>query len=126
MRAPRLQASFLGFAITGVGALLYFFSPEQNSFYPRCPIFRWTHLRCPGCGATRALAALLHGRLNEALHFNALFVFLAPLVLGYFVVTYYRVMRNARWVWPQVSIPVLQCLLAVTAVFTVTRNAYSL
>jgi hypothetical protein len=51
-------------------ALLFFFPPAQYHFYPQCPIHQYFHLDCPGCGATRALAALLHGHLLEALRLN--------------------------------------------------------
>jgi hypothetical protein len=126
MNKSRLQANVLGFATIGACVMLYRFPPERYRFYPQCPIFRWTHWRCPGCGATRAMAALLHGRVTEALHFNPLFVCVAPLLLGYFVLTYYRVMRNGRMAWPQIPAVLIQCLLALAAVFTLARNAYPL
>ena len=37
---------------------------------------------CPACGSTRALAALFHGRLCDALAFNHNVVVTAPLLLG--------------------------------------------
>jgi hypothetical protein len=124
MKPARFQASLIVSAVVSAGALLYRFPPEQYSFYPQCPVFRWTHWRCPGCGTTRALAALLHGRFAEALHYNSLFVFLAPVLLSYFVVTYCGSMRKGRLVWPQLSPLILQALLIIAALFTVTRNAY--
>jgi hypothetical protein len=126
MNTPRVRANLLASAIVAVGALLYRFPPERYSFYPRCPISRWTHWRCPGCGATRAIAALLHGRVAEALHDNPLFVILAPLLFAYFVVTYYGVMRNGRLIWPQVSPAMIRCLLVLATLFTLARNAYPL
>ena len=106
--------------------MLFQFPPDRYGFYPRCPIFRFTHWECPGCGATRALAALLHGRIAEALHYNVLFVFLAPLFLVYFAATYWAAMRGNRLVWPSVPVSVLKSLLFVTTVFTVARNLYFL
>ncbi len=50
--------------------------------YPRpCPFLELTGLCCPGCGGTRALRALLHGRLGESLRFHPAVV---PAVLLYF------------------------------------------
>jgi hypothetical protein len=125
MRSVRVKASLVVTALLGVAGVLYFFPPAQYSFYPRCPVFEFTHWRCPGCGATRALAALLHGRIAEAVQFNALFVFLAPLFLVYFAVTYWVALRDDRLVWPPVSIPLLRCLIFLTFLFTVVRNVYT-
>ena len=44
-----------------------------------CPVQRFLHLRCPGCGMSRALAALLRLDFAGALQYNLL----APLILGY-------------------------------------------
>jgi hypothetical protein len=45
-----------------------------------CPS-RWIGQRCPGCGITRALGLLLHGRPREALATNPRVVLVAPLLL---------------------------------------------
>lgn len=55
-------------------ALVYVVQPDGAWFYPRCLIHVLTGLDCPGCGATRALHRLLHGKLVEAWQFNPLFV----------------------------------------------------
>ena len=60
-------------ALTGV-AVVFVFNPATHSFYPVCQFHRLTGLECPGCGATRALYALLHGNIPAALRDNALFV----------------------------------------------------
>jgi hypothetical protein len=55
-----------------------------------------------GGGATRALYALLHGRMLDALHDNALFIATLPLILyalGTYTVTAWR--ANA---WPTTNI----------------------
>jgi hypothetical protein len=126
MNSARLRAKGVLALLCGTAALLFFFPPERYGFYPRCPIFALTHWECPGCGATRALAALLHGRIVEALHFNALFVLLAPLLFGYFAVTYIAAMRPGRFAWPRMPQPLLNSLLVLATVFAVTRNLYEL
>jgi len=62
--------------------LLWQFDPNQNGNpLPPCPS-RWlTGLYCPGCGATRALHALLHGDIEKAFSMNVVFVTALPIVL---------------------------------------------
>jgi uncharacterized protein DUF2752 len=105
------------------GAVILFkFPPEQYDFYPQCPIFRYLHVYCPGCGATRALAALLHLRIAEALHYNALVVLLVPVLLGYFAAAYLRARRDEVFSWPRVPALGLTALLVLTVAFGVLRN----
>lgn len=103
-------------------AILYWFPPERYHFYPQCPIFQYLHVYCPGCGATRALAALLHARIAEALHYNALVVLLVPVLLAYFAVAYWKAQRDAVFTWPRVPAMGLTALLVMSAAFGVIRN----
>jgi hypothetical protein len=103
-------------------AILFKFPPEQYHFYPQCPIFRYLHVYCPGCGATRALAALLHLRMAEALHYNALVVLLVPVLLAYFAAAYWKARRDEIFIWPSVPASGLAALLVASAAFGVLRN----
>ena len=53
--------------------------PTSTSYYPGCVLHQLTGLHCPGCGGTRCAHALLHLRVLEALHMNALTVLLLPI-----------------------------------------------
>jgi hypothetical protein len=77
--------------------LLIYFPPDKYGFYPVCPIHEWLGLRCPGCGITRALAALLTGNLREATHQNALVFAVVPAALWFGVAQTYSVMRRNVW-----------------------------
>lgn len=68
MKAWRTASAIL-LAVTG-GWVLYTFPPVTSGFYPQCVFHQLTGLDCPGCGITRALHALLHGRVGEAFRFN--------------------------------------------------------
>lgn len=47
--------------------------PEHGrGLFPPCVWYVATHTHCPGCGITRALHDLLHGRVLAALDHNAL------------------------------------------------------
>jgi hypothetical protein len=96
-------------------ALLILFPPECTGFYPRCPLFTSTGLLCPGCGGTRALAALLHGDFLAAWRDNGLVVALLPFAAGCGVVWIVRgEVRVPRGVWVGLGI--------VAAVFGICRN----
>src|SRR5258707_11656258 len=81
--------------------LLQRFPPAQYSFYPRCPIHELFHLQCPGCGATRAIAALLRGHFTEAMRFNALITLLLPFAAAYGILCYCRLLQRKDLRWPQ-------------------------
>ena len=76
-----LVAGFI-LAMVIVGVLLWFFDPNQaGNPLPPCPSHWLTGLYCPGCGATRALHALLHGDLEKAFSMNPVFVMAMPVVV---------------------------------------------
>jgi hypothetical protein len=109
--------------ITFVAAvLLLLYPPAQYSFYPQCPIHHYLHILCPGCGATRALAALLRGDLVEALRVNILTTLLMPVALVYAVACYGRVLRRNPVPWPQPPTSAIYAALAGAVIFTVVRN----
>ena len=111
-------------AATGLAgaAFLYRYSPQERSFYPRCPFYALTHHYCPGCGATRAVAELLHGHVAAALHFNAAVTLLMPVLLWYFGRMYWTAVREDRVEWPQVPEWSWRAALAFVLLFTVVRD----
>ena len=111
-----------GLLLLGCG-VLYRFAPTEHTFYPRCPFFAMTHLLCPGCGGTRAVYQLLHLHLREALHYNALVVFLFPVACAGFIFWYYSTVRYGRS--PEFHFPrsVVVCLHVVFLLFAVLRNS---
>jgi hypothetical protein len=109
-------------AITFGAVVLLRFPPAQNSFYPQCPIYEYLHLQCPGCGATRAVAALLGGHLAEAIHYNALVTLLLPAATAYGIVCYLHFLQRRPLRWPQTRPVATYAGLGVIVVFTVIRN----
>jgi len=63
-----------------VASVLYIFPPAEVGFLPGCIFHTVTGMHCPGCGATRACHALLHGDLPQAFAYNPLFVLALPLI----------------------------------------------
>ena len=69
-------------ALGAAGAwVLYTFAPTAYGFYPQCPFRLLTGLQCPGCGTTRALHHLLHGRFEEAFRLNPMIFVLIAVAL---------------------------------------------
>jgi hypothetical protein len=108
--------------MAGAVVVLLRFPPATGAFYPRCPIYSAFRMQCPGCGGTRALAALLHGHLREALGLNALVALLAPLAVGYGSLFYWRFLRREALRWPQVPQAAIYAGLIVAVLFAVQRN----
>ena len=81
---PRLRTLRLAIILLVVGVglgLLYAFNPTEAKFFPPCPLNKLTGLHCPGCGTTRALHHLLHGRVGRAFDYNPLLVASMPWIL---------------------------------------------
>lgn len=64
---------------------LFFVDPLEAAWFPRCPFLALTGRECPGCGSSRAIHALLHGRVCAAVGLNPLATLLLPYaaVLGW-------------------------------------------
>ena len=118
--APRgrrfLPAGAAGLAL---GARVFFFNPATHGFYPARVFHSLTGWNCPGCGATRALHALLHGNVRLAWRDNALFVaLLAGLVLYGFRFAGRRQKSSAGRRWAHC----LWALVGASILFAVLRN----
>jgi len=85
--------------------------PSRSGWLPECLFHQMTGCRCYGCGSTRALYALLHGRWLDSLRYNMLLVptliwlgtlffirdkaiFLRVLVVGVAALVLFTVARN--------------------------------
>ena len=98
------------------------FPPAQYGFYPQCPVYHYLHLLCPGCGGTRAVAALLHGQIVEALRLNPLITLLTPVAMTYMAVHCRRVFKNQSFSWPQPSPSAIYATLGAASLFAIVRN----
>lgn len=93
----RAQITLAACTCGGATAFLFAVDPSRHAIYPQCMLYNATGIYCAGCGATRALYALLHGRPLMALHDNALFVAALPLIL-YVAISYaHQAWRHDAW-----------------------------
>ncbi|HTR42702.1 MAG TPA: DUF2752 domain-containing protein [Pseudomonadales bacterium] len=127
---PRLAAQpslglftgvILGLVAVFGAAVLFFFDPTKNNFYPICQFHLLTGLYCPGCGATRASYQLLHGNFSTALHDNALYVvsLMALAVRGIWFLKRRFYHQPVRFFIPPYA---LWTFLGVAIIFVVLRN----
>jgi hypothetical protein len=120
----RAAAAIVGsIAVLAGAVIVYGFDPSRETFFPRCPLHSTIGLYCPGCGATRCLHHLSHGRVITAFRYNPL----VPVVLGYLAALgTIRLLRRSgiaiprrtkplhpRWIWSMFA-----CIL----LFAVLRN----
>jgi hypothetical protein len=124
--STRAQIAVAACVCGGASAFLYAVDPARHAVYPQCLLYNTTGIYCAGCGATRAIHALLHGRVIEALHDNALFVAALPLlcyVAGGYVLTAW--LANA---WPEIHLDGRKtarrgiAILLLMAAFMLLRN----
>lgn len=117
----KFAAVLLAATALGAGALIYFFNPTTHGFYPVCQFHRLTGWNCPGCGATRAVYALLHGNVSTAIRDNALLICaLAALTIR--AIWFAVKKRTGRTTGDFFPTKFLWPLLVVALVFTVLRN----
>jgi len=102
----------LGFMAAACIVLLLIPPGSRHAHWlPKCWFHEWTGLHCPGCGATRALAALLRGDLKTSLHDNLL------LIPGTIILT-------VLIAWPQFGLkrPIALAIVFTVFGFTILRN----
>jgi len=97
--APTTRAQIVlgACACAGLSLFVYTVDPSRHAVYPQCLLYHTTGLYCAGCGATRAVYALLHGRVLTALHDNALFVAALPVLLYFLGAHLLRAWRANAW-----------------------------
>jgi hypothetical protein len=116
-----------GFALLLGLAALAFFRDRLSAFPLFCVVRATTGYYCPGCGATRALGALLRLDIPTAFSMN---VFLTPLlpVLGYIVSAELLRMIAGRYLLPQLPLHpwVVAALGILFVAFGILRNVPAL
>lgn len=114
--------------ILAVGIAYYYLAdPATATWMPKCPWRLLTGTQCPGCGAQRALHALLHGHPLEALRHNYFFTVSLPLLAAAVVAEGFdrrqRLARLQAFVHHRYT---LAAYVALTAAWWVGRNLLGL
>ena len=78
-RTRRWAIAGLAVALVAL-AYVYCVDPSAaGSITPGCVLHDLTGLYCPGCGGTRAMHALMHGHVRQAVAFNPMIFVAVPL-----------------------------------------------
>ena len=101
----------MGAVVFVLAVVLFRYNPEEIPFFPRCPVFMLTGLKCPGCGTARAVHCILHGEVIQGMAFNPILVLAIPL-LGLLLLLP-GLARSAALCWS---------VFAVAVLYTVLRN----
>jgi len=105
--------------------LIYSHNPNLESrYYLPCFFHKLTGLYCPGCGNTRALYAILHLDFSGMVKNNALFPFLAALLIWLAAGEYLKLLFGKRilWVPRKISPVVIAVMVLAVVAFTILRN----
>jgi hypothetical protein len=114
-RLGRLALRRAGIAAVVIlaGWLLFdFVNPLTAPWYPHCLVQRLTGWSCPGCGTSRAFAAIIHGDVAGAWQANPVTLVVLPVLTGLWITARLERLRLRLWV----------LLAVVVAGFTVWRN----
>ena len=97
------------------------YNPENTSLFPPCIIFKFTGLKCAGCGMTRALHYFLNFNLKKTFLFNPLlFVFIAYFI--YFLIKYFAYkLKGSKLSKNSFNIS-LYILVGITIMYIIVRN----
>ena len=63
-----------------LGMIYYIFDPSGSVIFPKCPVMSITGFPCAGCGSQRAIHALLHLNIEDAIRYNFLVVLFLPIL----------------------------------------------
>jgi hypothetical protein len=106
-------ASVVGLVILGLA------DPNTNPMFPPCLFRATTGWLCPGCGAARAIHALLHGNFRTAIEMNVSAVLALPLVAIDFVQGWGD--TGGGWL-SRLPPPYVWALVACVTAFGILRN----
>ena len=120
-RRNMVMMAFAALATAGA-LLLRTFDPAHSLIFPPCPLRYFTGLYCLGCGSLRALHALLHGNLEQAIAMNALTVLLLPFIAWGLISEIHMQVRGRPIFETRMPASWIRALFAVIVLFGIARN----
>lgn len=111
-------------ALLAAGVIAWLMDPvKPQRLLPDCMLLSLTGLYCPGCGVTRAAAALAHGRLIDAAGYNLPAVLIGFPAAGWLLLNWLSIaMRGCPVPAPRLSSRFAFFLVAFIILFWILRN----
>ena len=116
--AANLLLPILAILVVVVGRT---FAQSNYTEYLNCPSMLVFGVYCPFCGITRAMGALLSGKLLTAFIYNPAFVLFLPYFLYYDIATFIHIIKNKEKL-PNIHRWIIVTLCAVLVANWIFRN----
>ena len=102
--------------------MLYLVIGNYFHIYLFCPIYKFTHFYCPGCGITRMLLSLLQGRWYQAFRYNPLLFITLPLFFLYYLDSLMPLSKKRKSFLQALEPYIWYVLIVVFLIYGVLRN----
>lgn len=110
-----------------LGIIYYYVNPSLQGHPIQCPWRVLTGTLCPACGSQRALNALVHGNIGQALSYNYFFVLSIPYAAVAVLVSWYNFGHRLDGLKRIVFHPtVLKAYVVLFCIWWIARNLFSL
>ncbi len=97
---------------------------KLNILHMFCPFYKLTNLRCPACGNTRAILAVLRGDFREAFRFNYMFIPETAVIL--YICAWLPYAYIYKKTAKQKSVTILFCLAIYFVIWGIIRNLFNI
>ena len=119
----RLQHVIRNYLIILIIFISYFFINKYTGFGIPCLFYEITGYKCPGCGITRCLFAILHLNFKEAFNYNPLVFIYLPFIIAYFIYYDYLYIYNKKdKILVKIPSVFSYILLGITILYGILRN----
>ena len=103
----------------------YYFLNKKTEFYIPCIFHEITGYKCPGCGITHLVFALLKLNIHEAFISNPLVFIYMPFIIFYFVyLDYLYIYDKKDKILNKIPNYIWIILIIITLIYGIIRNVY--
>ncbi|MBO4827272.1 MAG: DUF2752 domain-containing protein [Prevotella sp.] len=88
-RIDKTSSCILPLLVMLICVFFYYVNPSANDYPLKCIWYVLTQTKCPACGIQRAVHALVHGHLREAVSQNYFFFISIPFLIAVLLSEWY-------------------------------------